>query len=293
MGWNSKARKKAEEDRRKEDARYQERYEEELKKIQSRKKRPLRDLGVFLIAALLLIALGGGIYLFNQSHATDEAKAITALADSEGVANGVKVSKLQDGYLLYEPVSSTHSQTQDTGVIFYPGGKVESDAYAPLLQKLAAQGVTCVAVTVPFNLSMLNTNAADGVAQQVPQVSTWYVMGHSLGGVSASSYAAAHTDSVTGCIFLASYPSDDLSGSGLRTLSIYGTEDGVMNRDNYESAKTLLPADSQEMVIQGGNHAQFGNYGKQDHDNDASITADDQQQQAVNTIISFLTNVSA
>ena len=42
------------------------------------------------------------------------------------------------------------------------------------------------------------------------------------------------------------------------------------------------------VIIEGGNHAQFGNYGKQKGDPDATISAEEQQTIAVNAIVEFI-----
>ena len=46
-----------------------------------------------------------------------------------------------------------------------------------------------------------------------------------------------------------------------------------------------LSADSEQHVIAGGNHAQFGNYGKQMGDGDAFISVENQQRQTVKMIL--------
>ena len=45
-----------------------------------------------------------------------------------------------------------------------------------------------------------------------------------------------------------------------------------------------LPADCEHHVIAGGNHAQFGSYGKQNGDGNASVSAEDQQRQTAELV---------
>ena len=71
-------------------------------------------------------------------------------------------------------------------------------------------------------------------------------------------------------------------------LSVYGSEDGVLDMEKYEEAKDLLPEEHTEVIIAGGNHAQFGNYGEQDGDGIATISADEQQDATTNAIIEFI-----
>ena len=105
----------------------------------------------------------------------------------------------------------------------------------------------------------------------------YYVGGHSLGGAMAGSFAAGHAEELDGLVLLASYATSDLSESGLAVLSAYGSEDGVLNRESYAKNYGHLPADTQELVIAGGNHAQFGDYGAQAGDGTAQISAEEQQ----------------
>ena len=145
-----------------------------------------------------------------------------------------------------------------------------------------------VIVKVPFNLAIFDTGAAAGVLDAYPQVKTWYAGGHSLGGPAACMWAGENDAAIAGVILLGSYTTTDLSSTNLRLLSIYGSNDQVINHDNYAESQTLDPADTTEVVIDGGNHAQFGEYGIQDGDGEASISAQDQRDQAVAAIISWM-----
>ena len=146
------------------------------------------------------------------------------------------------------------------GLIFYPGGKVEAEAYAPLMHELANEGILCVIVKMPFNLAVFNIDGADGIQTSYPDISHWYIGGHSLGGSMAATYAEKHAASFDGLILLASYSTSDLSGTDLLVLSVYGTEDRVLNRDKYKSNRSKLPENTKEYIIDGGCHAYFGSY---------------------------------
>ena len=138
---------------------------------------------------------------------------------------------------------------------------MENTAYAPLLHKLANKGILCVLVKMPCNLAVLDMNAADGIPEDFPEVNSWYIGGHSLGGAMAASYAAKYTDELDGLILLAAYSTAALTNSNLRVYSTYGSEDGVLNREKYEADRSNLPANTTEVVIDGGCHAGFGSYG--------------------------------
>lgn len=134
----------------------------------------------------------------------------------------------------------------------------------------------CVLIRMPCNLAVFNVNGADGIREQFPDIERWYIGGHSLGGAMAASYAAGHSDELDGLVLLAAYSPQDLTGSGLAVLSVYGSEDGVLDMGKYEQYRSNLPAGASEVVIDGGCHAGFGRYGTQDGDGTPAISSDEQ-----------------
>ncbi|MCR5846432.1 MAG: alpha/beta hydrolase [bacterium] len=245
---------------------------EGTKPKRKRSKRVLIAIG----ALIVVLAVGFFAYVSDYYHADDEALA--AVADEDGAADGVTVQTLPDGEIAFVPERTI------AGLIFYPGGKVQPEAYAPLLTMCAREGILCVLVKPPFNLAIFDTDAADGIAAQFPEVDAWLIGGHSLGGVSASMYLADHAEDFAGIVFLAAYPDDDLSGTSLEALSIVGSNDGVLDLQKYAEAEANMPPHAQELVIDGGNHANFGNYGAQSKDGEAGISREDQQAQAADAI---------
>ncbi|MBP3329287.1 MAG: hypothetical protein J6L89_00480 [Clostridia bacterium] len=172
--------------------------------------------------------------------------------------------------MVYKP------ESVKAGLIFYPGGKVEYTAYEPLMKACADRGIMCVLLEMPFHLAVFDVNAADGIQQKFPEIEKWYIGGHSLGGSMASSYLSKNIDSYEGLILLGSYSTADLSETDLDVLSVYGSEDKVLNREKYEENRINLPEDFTEFVIDGGCHAYFGIYGEQAGDGKAAITAPEQ-----------------
>jgi len=162
---------------------------------------------------------------------------------------------------------------------------VEETAYAPVMDGLAQQGIFCVTVKMPAHLAILKPNAADEVRQEFGEVKRWYLAGHSLGGAMAGSYAAKHESELAGLIFLAAYPTRKLQT--LPVLSLYGSEDGVLNMEKYQEAIGLA-ADCREYVLEGGNHAGFGNYGSQKGDGEAGITDREQWQETIDYIMDMI-----
>ena len=195
--------------------------------------------------------------------------------------DGITKKVLDDNTIVFEGDDS------DTALIFYPGGKVEYSAYEPLMISLAKEGITCFLVEVPFKLAILDIKAADGIKAAYPEYTNWYIGGHSLGGSVASMYLDEHHSEYQGLILLASYASSDLSNTNLEVLSIYGSEDKVLNMMQYHENKALLP-NIHEYVIEGGNHAYFGVYGKQSGDGEATIDNQTQIFETTSIISSFI-----
>ena len=238
------------------------------------KTRKLRFRLLVPLALVLSLVLGGGALYFSAYYHAD-AMAEEALASS----GTVEVRALEGSCLAFVP------QDPQLGMVFYPGAKVQPEAYAPLLRSCAERGVLCVLVRPPLNFALLDVAAAEDVQAQFPEVEDWVLAGHSLGGVAAAEYVAQHPDGVRALVLLASYPASDLSGYAGRTLSLAGTEDQVLDRAAYEKGWAKLPADAQELVIAGGNHAYYGNYGEQAGDGTATISRAEQQRQTVEALV--------
>ena len=104
----------------------------------------------------------------------------------------------------------------------------------------------------------------------------------------AASYAAKHSDELDGLVLLAAYSTADLTDSGLRGYTTYGSEDGVLNREKLEANRGNLPQDTVETVINGGCHAGFGSYGSQKGDGEPAISAEEQQQQTADAVAAWI-----
>jgi pimeloyl-ACP methyl ester carboxylesterase len=190
--------------------------------------------------------------------------------------------RFEKRFIAFEPV-----EPRQTGVVFYPGGLVKHEAYAPPLRALAERGYPTVIVSMPSDLAVYAPNRADEVIAQV-EAERWVIAGHSLGGSMAGRYAV--DGPVEGLVLWASYlaGSDDLSESGMPVLSVLGSEDGVLDRETYEERTAQLPEDFEELEIEGGNHAGFATYGAQKGDGEATITAEEQQAITVDAMHSWL-----
>ena len=231
-------------------------------------KKKLEWLIPILVVSILIITFL--VYIGYYYHA--DIIAQTALVSDDTV----RVSQTPYGWLYDGP-------SEQDALIFYPGAKVEETAYAPLLHLLAREGMDVCLVSMPFHLAIFGANKAASVMSQY-DYEHWYIGGHSLGGAMAANFAASHGDQLTGLILLAAYPTKPLNKT-LLEISIYGSEDGVLNMEKIEAEKAYAPEDYREYVIAGGNHAQFGNYGEQRGDSTAAISSEEQQQMVVRYIM--------
>jgi pimeloyl-ACP methyl ester carboxylesterase len=141
---------------------------------------------------------------------------------------------------------------------------------------------------MPLNLAFFDANAAADVIAAFPQIQKWAVAGHSLGGVAASGYAASNPDKIEGVGFWAAYPQGGMTMYPGQVVSISASNDGLATREKIEASKQDLPPATTYVVIQGGNHAQFGYYGAQEGDNPAAISRAEQQKQLVAAMIELL-----
>lgn len=229
--------------------------------------------GLLIICGIIVALIFATAIIFFV-YASDYYRADeTALQVYEtGIENGT--IEVQDNlYILYPETSNS------LGIIFYPGAKVEAIAYIPLLQQLADEGFTVVLVEMPFNFAFFNVNGANDVFEiEELVVDEWYMMGHSLGGGMASSYASDNQDLIDGLILIGAYVYGDYPTD--EALTIYGSFNDNLE-ENIDYTDNIV-------LIDGGNHAQFGNYGAQEGDPEATITDVEQQEITVEAILEFV-----
>lgn len=227
---------------------------------------------------VFFVLLAGGFLWYVNDDYDATAEALSALESNE------LVEVTGEDPVHFQSVEST----DEVGIIFYPGGKVEEEAYALLMQQLAVEGYQVFLLDVPFGLAVFDINAAEDVIAENPQIKNWYVAGHSLGGSMAAIFASNTIHELAGVILLASYSTADLTQLGIPVLSIYGSEDHVLNMEKLAEYRPMLPEDHLEVIIEGGNHAQFGNYGEQAGDGTGTISSADQQKMTVEEIKQFI-----
>lgn len=235
---------------------------------------------VAVIVLLLVIAIGGFVFWAGTPAGATMPTALNALESNDTV----KVS--QDEWIVFEPVSGTAT----VGFIFYPGGRVLADSYAPLGQAVAEEGYLAVLVPMPLNLAVFDAEAANDVIAQYSSVEHWAIGGHSLGGSMAARYAYNNPDAVDGLVLMGAFPEEqfDFTERDLVVASIYGSLDGLATVDEIDASAQQFSDSAEFVLIEGGNHAQFGWYGEQSGDNPATISREEQYEQMVSATVDVL-----
>jgi len=209
----------------------------------------------------------------------------------DALASDAQVEVTTEPWLVFRPAGTTPA----TGLILYPGGRVDPRAYAPAARAIAEAGYLAVIVPMPLDLAFFAPDRATDVMAAFPEIQHWAIGGHSLGGSMAARFAFQHPGALQGLVLWAAYPaaSDDLSGRDLAVSSVFGTRDGLATLDEIDASRPLLPPDTAWVAIEGGNHAQFGWYGPQDGDNEATISRSAQQAQIVAATLDLLARIEA
>lgn len=242
-------------------------------------KKRFKKIAIAVVAVAAICA--GGIALYaSDYYRADETVALT-MQQAEISKDNISM-ETTDGMVIFRP------EEIRAGFIFYPGGKVEYTAYVPLVYQLAQNGVACIITEMPLNLAVMDMDAADKACERIANVDKWYIGGHSLGGSMAASYLEKTENDYKGLVLLASYSTADLSAKDIDVLSVYGTEDKVLNMEKYAEYSANLPETTTELVIEGGNHAQFGCYGNQEGDGQALTDAEQQRNITVDAILEFM-----
>ena len=235
-----------------------------------------RIITTLLCSSLVLVG-AGALYLGNYYHANDDALAALEGDDTVSVTSTGNILRF-DG------------PGQQTALLFMPGAKVEARAYAPLMLLVARGGVDCFVVSPPANMAFLGENMMEECLRE-NQYGHWILGGHSLGGLVAASYVSSHPQQADGLVLLASYAPGPIDQS-IAVCSVYGSEDGVLNRELYAEAQSRLPQGHAEVCLEGGNHAYFGSYGPQRGDGKAALTPAQQQEQTAQAILGLAGQLS-
>ncbi|HEU0182509.1 MAG TPA: alpha/beta hydrolase [Agromyces mariniharenae] len=184
----------------------------------------------------------------------------------------------------------------DVGLVFIPGARVAPSAYLWKLSGIVAESGATVVITEPtLNLAFFDTRPLSAFTADAPDVSEWYVGGHSLGGVRACQLAGTGTDAaadppVAGLVLFGSYCANDLADTDLRVLSLVGERDGLSTPEKVDDAAHLLPPTAETVLLPGANHAAFGDYGPQPGDDTATASDEETRDRITDAVAGFLSS---
>jgi hypothetical protein len=235
-----------------------------------------------IVAAILIVLAiaGAGFVIWAETPLGPMSEVLQALNSD------AKVKVTSGDWLVFQTIDAK----AQTGFIFYPGGRVDYRSYAPLAHEIASEGYLVIIVRMPLNLAVFSPNAAQTAIDAYPEITSWAIGGHSLGGSMAAQYVSSSPSSVKALILLESYPAsgNDLSHRQLMVLTIHGTRDGLVSASQIDESLKQLPQGTLRVEILGGNHAQCGWYGPQPGDLNATISREDQQQQILRASLELL-----
>ncbi|KAB1188520.1 MULTISPECIES: alpha/beta hydrolase [Haloferax] len=231
-----------------------------------------------VVVFVVFIVLGGGAALYFSVPYHGTPSSVQEVVDDPQVS-----VETTDGVHVLSPVNADST----VGLVFYPGGRVAPDAYYSTFAPVVKQtNVTVFIPEMPLNTALLDTDAAATIQRRNPAIQTWFVGGHSLGGVAACQYASSHE--VQGLLLFASYCNVDLSNQSVAVLSVTGSADTVLDRENYQAAQARLPPTATSHEVQGMNHTQFGSYRGQRGDSPASISYDEAHRRLAEVVVPWV-----
>ncbi len=221
-------------------------------------------------------------------RATDEGReALQAAGDGVTVTRGER-------HWRFTP--SSGQPNHPVGLVFFAGSMVDPVAYAPLARAVATNGFPVLLMELPWRGAFGGADGGEVLAEarkamgRVPTVHRWVIAGHSKGGAVAARFVHENATDVAGLVPIGtSHPRDfDLSGSSVPVTKVLGSQDGVAEVEKSERNRSKLPASARWVLIEGGNHSQFGYYGFQPGDRRASISREEQQRRTRAAVVSAL-----
>lgn len=228
-------------------------------------------------AAAVLVAIVTGVVTYYSVPMRATSKELT---QAQSLLT-VHYSDVGSAIIL-KPATATTK-----GLLLYPGGRVDPAAYAYKMSQVALNGVEVVIVRPPLHLAPLDFHKPSYYTDLASGVTEWYVAGHSVGGVKACQTVHDDPGKFKGLILLGAYCPDSIANVKIKTLSIGGSNDKLTTPQDIDKNKNLMPSDAKYEMIDGLNHAGFGDYGKQGGDGDASIDSPTARDRISGLIIGF------
>lgn len=234
-----------------------------------------------------------------------------ALVSTLWLANSMRTRGVDDA-MLSSGAAITVAEQHDTlaflpvsaegrpALIFICGSGVAAAAYAPLLRPVAEAGYPVFVIKLPYRFAPLESHklAALARARDVmashPRVPRWVVAGHSLGAALTARLLQSNAGELSAAVLIGTtHPKDaDLSSLRMPLTKVYASSDGIAPRERVLANRALLPPHTRWVEIIGGNHSQFGRYGHQLLDGDASISREQQEIITRTAILEAMTAVA-
>ena len=197
----------------------------------------------------------------------------------------------------FRPVSAVTGRA----FVFIPGGLIDPRAYVPLARAVADAGIPTALVNIPWRAAPTERMRAtlwsriQSAKEHVGGGRPIVLGGHSRGGMLSSEFAADRPGDLAGLVLIGTtHPRDrDLSRGTWPVLKILGTRDCVASVRDARANQSRLPAHAQWLEIEGANHRQFGYYGWQMADCDASMSREEQHRRVVGAVVALVTGIPA
>jgi hypothetical protein len=192
-----------------------------------------------------------------------------------------------DDQITFESISSKHP----IEVIFFQGGLTDPKAYAPLCKQLAENGFTTHLIKMKWRMPQHDYKKVVSLFDL--QKGKYVIGGHSQGGKMAAQMVYENPNLFAGLFLMGtSHPRDiDLSTQIIPCLKLNGQYDGLASTKEVMDNKSKLPKDHNFVMIEGGNHSQFGYLGTLLMDNSAEISLAEQQKITLANLLTFLEDV--
>lgn len=246
-------------------------------KVGNKKNKKTGRVIAVVIALIFLLAITGfKVYVDNgyePNHSLDEYQSLTK-----------DEIEITDNIISIQNQASKGTRNR-VGIIFYSGERINGKCYLPLMVELTNMGFNTFLPTTFGNLPILNLEGAEYVIRSYTGIRDWYIVAHGQACQIAAEYVKNKKGWIKGIIFLGGATEGvDLSDSQMEFLSIYGSNDSVINLKKLEASKKYYPDNAQYCVIEGGNFTNFADTKLVTGDSQSSITAEEQIKTTANLI---------
>ncbi|MBQ0041062.1 MAG: hypothetical protein KBS56_03450 [Clostridiales bacterium] len=243
-------------------------------------KKKKKIIYIVLIPVLVIVLLLAAYTVYSLAHTS---KALHSLEEYQQAYSDITITQDSEGNVSLLP--SDKSEINNMGIIFYQGASVEPIAYVPLLSEIAEDGYTIYAPQFPCGMAFFDVDTAEGIMADHPEIKAWYIAGHSMGGRCASKYASTDDNHLLGVISISSPVEEEFADEDMPLLMLYGELDGIYHGVESDDP---LPEDTTICCLDGANHAQFGDYGHQLMDKEATISPEKQRKKGIKCILKWL-----